>query len=60
VHLTHALCLQSYAFVQFEQIEDAEYAMKKTNGSELLGRTITVSAGLGTGHQARQSFLGNI
>ncbi|KAJ9529763.1 hypothetical protein QJQ45_014534 [Haematococcus lacustris] len=35
-------CMQSYAFVQFEQLEDAEYAMKRSNGTQLLGRTVTV------------------
>ncbi|KAL6747989.1 hypothetical protein V8C86DRAFT_3147334 [Haematococcus lacustris] len=33
---------KSYAFVQFEQLEDAEYAMKRSNGTQLLGRTVTV------------------
>ncbi|GFH17747.1 uncharacterized protein HaLaN_14442, partial [Haematococcus lacustris] len=33
---------RSYAFVQFEQLEDAEYAMKRSNGTQLLGRTVTV------------------
>lgn len=33
---------KSYAFVQYENLEDAEYAMKRTHLSNLDGRTVTV------------------
>uniref|UniRef100_A0A6S8I3C5 RRM domain-containing protein n=1 Tax=Dunaliella tertiolecta TaxID=3047 RepID=A0A6S8I3C5_DUNTE len=33
---------RNYAFVQYDTIDDAEYALKKTNATVLLGRTITV------------------
>lgn len=34
--------MQNYAFVQYEKLEDAEYALKKTNNTKFEGRTITV------------------
>lgn len=33
---------RNYAFVQYDNVDDAKYALDKTNGTELMGRTITV------------------
>ncbi|KAF5832105.1 hypothetical protein DUNSADRAFT_12154 [Dunaliella salina] len=33
---------RNYAFVQYDTVDDAAYALKKTNATVLLGRTITV------------------
>ncbi|KAF5833569.1 hypothetical protein DUNSADRAFT_10060 [Dunaliella salina] len=48
---------RSYAFVQFEDIEDAMYAMKKTNFSNLMGRTITVEYVQNEGGRRRERSL---
>lgn len=34
---------RNYGFVEYENLDDAAYALKKMNGSELDGRTLTVS-----------------
>ena len=42
---------KSYAFVQFETLEDAEYALRKANGSMLDGRTLAVRHSLRAGEE---------
>lgn len=41
-HLKRVQIKKNYAFVQFDNVDEAERAVQGTNGSDLLGRRITV------------------
>ncbi len=42
VRVLCVLCAQAYAFIQFERVEDAKYALEKTHLTMIDGRTVTV------------------
>lgn len=51
--LTRVHIRRNYAFVQYETVEEANEAKKKTDGSELMGRTLTVEFVANEGRRRR-------